>query len=138
MSNKFKIIFITIYFILIISTERIYFQSLFNESLELIPKFQKSTPDSYPFWKFIARLGTKPVLGGIYIILFLFIPLNKVFVMTFLLILTGYADHTSKILYRQERPLWINPDINPHSKHACAYGNPSGHSLSSSCLYMSL
>ena len=58
--------------------------------------------------------------------------------MMFLLIFTGYVDHTSKILYRQERPLWMNPEINVHSEHACAYGNPSGHALSSSCLYLSL
>lgn len=137
MSNKWKIIFITIYFILIISTERIYYQKLFNESLEVIPKFQKSNPNSYYFWKFMAILGTKPVFGVIYVILFLFIPLNKIFVMTFLLIFTGYVDHTGKILYRQERPLWLNNEIDTHSEHSCGYGNPSGHALSSTCLYIS-
>ena len=137
MSYKYKIIFITLYFILIISTERLYYQKLFNESLELIPKFQKSIPDSYTIWKIIAFLGTKPAFGVIYIILFLFIPVNKIFVMTFLLIFTGYVDHVGKILYRQERPLWINPEININTQHSCGYGNPSGHSLSSSCLYLS-
>ena len=57
--------------------------------------------------------------------------------MTFLLIFTGYVDHVGKILYRQERPLWINPEININTQHSCGYGNPSGHSLSSSCLYLS-
>ena len=137
MSYKYKIIFITLYFILIISTERLYYQKLFNESLELIPKFQKSIPDSYTIWKIIAFLGTKPAFGVIYIILFLFIPVNKIFVITFLLIFTGYVDHVGKILYRQERPLWINPEIDINSQHSCGYGNPSGHSLSSSCLYLS-
>ena len=137
MSKIYIIIFISIYFIIIISTERIYYQTLFNESLELIPKFQKSSPNSYHFWKFIAYLGGKPVLGGIYVVLFLFLPLNKVFIMFFLLIFTGFVDHTSKILYRQERPLWMNDEIDVHSEHACGYGNPSGHALSSSCLYLS-
>ena len=138
MTKIYIIIFISIYFIIIISTERIYFQTLFNESLELIPKFQKSSPNSYHFWKFIAYLGGKPVLGGIYVVLFLFLPLNKVYIIFFLLIFTGFVDHTSKILYRQERPLWMNDEINVHSEHACGYGNPSGHALSSSCLYLSL
>ena len=138
MTRKYIILIISIYFIIIISTERIYFQSLFNESLELIPKFQKSSPNSYHFWKFIAYLGSKPVLGGIYIILILFLPLNQVFIMFFLLIFTGFVDHTTKILYRQERPLWMNDEIDVHSEHACGYGNPSGHALSSSCLYISL
>ena len=138
MTKIYIIIFISIYFIIIISTERIYFQTLFNESLELIPKFQKSCSNSYHFWKFIAYLGGKPVLGGIYVVLFLFLPLNKVYIIFFLLIFTGFVDHTSKILYRQERPLWMNDEIDVHSEHACGYGNPSGHALSSSCLYLSL
>ena len=137
MSHIYKIAFISFYFALIISTERLYYQKLFNESLELIPKFQNSIPDSYTIWKIIAFFGTKPAFGVLYIILFLFMPVNKIFVMTFLLIFTGYVDHTCKIIYRQERPLWINPEININSQHSCGYGNPSGHSLSSSCLYLS-
>ena len=132
MSHIYKIAFISFYFALIISTERLYYQKLFNESLELIPKFQNSIPDSYTIWKIIAFFGTKPAFGVLYIILFLFMPVNKIFVMTFLLIFTGYVDHTGKIIYRQERPLWINPEININSQHSCGYGNPSGHSLSSS------
>lgn len=138
MEIKHKIILISLYFIFIIATERIYYQLLFNESLEVIPKFQKASPKSYNFWKFIAHLGGKPVLGGLYVVLFLFIPFNKCFIMFFLLIFTGFIDHLSKILYRQERPLWMNDKIDVHSEHACGYGNPSGHALSSSCLYLSL
>ena len=137
MELKYKIIIVSLYFTLIIATERIYYDLLFKESLEVIPKFQKASPKSYGFWKFMAHLGGKPVLGAIYVILFLFIPLNKVFIMFFLLILTGFIDHLSKILYRQERPLWMNDEIDVHSEHACGYGNPSGHALSSSCLYLS-
>ena len=89
----------------------------------------------------LLNLGLLLICGDCIIILFLcsfvflFIPLNKVFIMTFLLIFTGYVDHTSKILYRQERPLWLNEEIDVHSQHSCGYGNPSGHALSSSCLY---
>ena len=136
MQFKYKIILILIYFIIILSTERIYYQKLFNESLDIIPKFQKSS-DSYTFWKFIQYFGTKTIQGPLLIILFLFISLNQVFVLTFLLMFTGYIDHTSKILYRQERPIWLNNDINIHSEHSCGYGNPSGHSLSSACFYFS-
>lgn len=136
MSIKYKIIISALYFAIILSTERAYYQKLFNESLDIIPKFQKSS-NAYTFWKFVQYFGTKTIQGPIYIILFLFIPLNQVFVLTFLLMFTGYVDHTSKILYRQERPIWINSDIDIHSEHSCGYGNPSGHSLSSSCFYLS-
>ena len=82
----------------------------------------------------IFKLG----IGSIYIILFLFIPLNKVFTLTFLLLFTGFADHTLKLIYLQERPIWINDEIKAGNLHACGYGNPYGHSLTSTCIYLSL
>lgn len=136
-SQNLKIIMIFIYFILIISIERFYCQVLFNKSLEIIPKFQKSSKSFHLFWNFITFFGTKPGIGPIYLILFLFIPLNKVYVLTNLILFTGFVDHTLKVVYLQERPIWMNDDIDIGNLHACGYGNPSGHSLSSTCLYLS-
>ena len=137
-SYKIKLVFILLYFIFIVSIERLYNKKLFNKSLEIIPKFQKSSKSFDFFWKFMTFFGTKLGIGSIYIILFLFIPLNKVFALTFLLLFTGYADHTLKLVYLQERPLWVNDEINTGNLHACGYGNPSGHSLTSTCIYLSL
>ena len=138
LSYKLKLLFILLYFILIISLERLYNKKLFNNSLEIIPKFQKSNKSFDSFWKFMTFFGTKPGIGIIYIILFLFIPLNKVFALTFLLLFTGYADHTLKLVYLQERPIWVNDEINTENLHSCGYGNPSGHSLTSTCIYLSI
>lgn len=138
LSYKLKIVFIIIYFILILSIERLYYDKLFKKSLEIIPKFQKASNSIDIFWKFMTFFGTKPGIGPIFLIVFLFIPLNKVFSLTFLILLTGYIDHTLKVVYRQERPLWMNDDIDTGTQHSCGYGNPSGHSLSSTCLYLSL
>ena len=135
---KLKLIFIIFYFILIISIERLYNKKLFNKSLELIPKFQKSSKPFDFFWKFMTFFGTKLGIGPIYIILFLFIPLNKVYALTFLLLFTGFADHTLKLVYLEERPIWVNDEINTGNLHACGYGNPSGHSLTSTCIYLSI
>ena len=137
-SYRIQLIFIILYFILIILTERYYNEKLFNKSLILIPHFQESSKNFDVFWKYMTLLGTKPVIGFFYILLFLFIPLNKVFALTFLLLFTGYIDHTLKVVYLQERPLWIEDKIETGNLHACGYGNPSGHSLSSTCLYLSL
>jgi len=136
--NKFKFGFIALYFILILVIERFYYDKLFNESLEIIPHFQETNNKYDKLWRFITFFGTKPGIGPIYIILFLLIPLNKVFTLTFLLLFTGYVDHTLKVVYRQERPIWMNDEIDVGVQHACGYGNPSGHSLSSTCLYLSL
>ena len=134
----FTLVLIISYFVLIIFIERIYYQILFDESLEIIPDFQKSGKSLHYFWKFMTFFGTKGGIGPIYVVLFLFIPLNKVYTLTFLLLFTGFVDHTSKMVYRQERPLWMNDEIDIGNNHACGYGNPSGHSLSSSCIYLSL
>ena len=136
-SFKFKLLFIMIYFILILILERIYNKKLFNISLDIIPKFQIKSSSFDSFWKIMTFFGTKPGIGPFYIILFLFIPLNKVFTLVFLLLFTGFIDHTFKLVYLQQRPLWVNNDIDTGTRHACGYGNPSGHSLSSSCLYLS-
>ena len=135
---KLKLIFIGIYFIIIISIERIYNNKLFNESLDMIPDFQESSKSFDIFWKFMTFFGTKAGVGIIYVILFLFMPLNHVFVLTFLLLFTGYLDNTLQIIYLEERPIWINEDIDIGNHHTCIYGNPSGHSLTSSSLYLSL
>ena len=136
--NKIKFGFIALYFILILVIERFYYDKLFNESLEIIPHFQETNKKYDLLWRFITFFGTKPGIGPIYLILFLFIPLNKVFTLTFLLLFTGFVDHTLKVVYRQERPIWMNDEIDVGVQHACGYGNPSGHSLSSTCLYLSL
>ena len=135
---KIKLIFIAVYFILTISLERIYNNKLFNKSLDIIPDFQESSEPYDIFWNFMTFFGTKLGVGIIYVIFFLFIPLNQVFALTFLLLFTGYLDNTLQILYLQERPIWIKEEINTGNKHACIYGNPSGHSLTSSSLYLSL
>ena len=136
--NKIKFGFIALYFILILVIERFYYDKLFNKSLEIIPHFQETNKKYDLLWRFITFFGTKPGIGPIYCILFFFIPLNKVFTLTFLLLFTGYVDHTLKVVYRQERPIWMNDEIDIGVQHACGYGNPSGHSLSSTCLYLSL
>jgi undecaprenyl-diphosphatase len=132
-----KLIITIAYFIIILIAERLYNEKLFNLSLEIIPKFQDASKSMNFFWVFISYFGTKPLIGTIYVIFFLFIPLNKVYSLMFLMLLTGFIDHTLKIIYLQERPIWLNTEIETGNNHSCGYGNPSGHSLSSTCLYLS-
>ncbi len=133
-----KLIFTIVYFIIIIISERIYNEELFNLSVEIIPNFQEFSKSFRRFWVYISYFGIKPVLGPILFVLFLFIPLNKVYSLIFLLLLTGFVDHALKVIYIQERPVWLNVEINPGNNHACGYGNPSGHALTSTCLYLSI
>ena len=97
-----KLIFTIVYFIIIIISERIYNEELFNLSVEIIPNFQEFSKSFRRFWVYISYFGIKPVLGPILFVLFLFIPLNKVYSLIFLLLLTGFVDHALKVIYIQE------------------------------------
>ena len=133
-----KLIFTIVYFIIIIVSERMYNEELFNLSVEIIPNFQEFGKSFRLFWISISYFGTKPVLCPILFVLSLFIPLNKVYSLIFILLLTSFVDHAFKVLYLQERPVWLNVEINPGNNHTCGYGNPSGHALTSTCLYLSI
>jgi membrane-associated phospholipid phosphatase len=105
--------------------------------LEIIPEFQDFSKPLHFFWVYITLFGTRSLIDIIYIIFFLFIPLNKVYSLMFILILTAFADHILKLIYLEERPIWLNVEIKTRNISVCGYGNPSGHALTSVCLYLS-
>lgn len=136
-----KLIIIIIYFSLIILTELIYHNSLFEKSLDIIQKFQEKfnkTSFLYTFFNFWTNLGSKGFLIVLYLITFFFIPLNKVYILIFLLVYTSFINGLFQIIYMQERPIWRNYSLKISSHFECIYGNPSGHSLGSSCSYLAL
>ena len=59
---------------------------------------------------------------------------------TFVLSLTIFVIGVGKMLYKEDRPIWINPDLTYKNDDNCAneYGNPSGHSMVGSVLAFSV
>jgi len=127
---------LAIYIILAISMESIYRQPLFDKSVNWEKSFQNnSTAGEKSFFKVITNFGTEPVLIPMLIILFFWYPLNKSYMFVSVMSFSIYIDCIFKIIYGNPRPFWLDTSISL----ACdgGFGNPSGHSFSSSACYLS-
>ena len=138
-----KIIIIIIYFIIVISIEFAYRNPLFDKSVEIESDIQNSIKNSSNeklfknFWKFISVLGTAAIILSLFFIIFITHPLNYSFLFLHSIIYSSFLTNFLKVIYSNSRPYWIKPE---EIYIACngGYGNPSGHSDSSVCVYLSL
>ena len=64
--------------------------------------------------------------------------LNRVKFLYYLLLssVTVYVMNITKMLYKHDRPMWVNPDVSTSAITKCSsnYGNPSGHSMVASAI----
>ena len=134
-----KIICIIIYYIIIISIEKEYRESLFDKSIDVqedIREDHDKNSSFYKFFKVMSVLGLAKFTFSIFAIIFLFFPLSSSFLTLQVLIYSIYITNLFKIIYRNARPYWESDilDIVCNS----GYGNPSGHSVTSAALYLTL
>ncbi len=122
---------------MVILLENFYRESLFNKSRPYQESLLESHSDTfYYFWKFITHFGAVEVTLPLFAISFLFLPLNSSFTIYQSLIYTAFITNFFKIIYQEKRPYWESDKL----KFVCSsgYGNPSGHSCTSSCFYLTL
>ena len=117
-----KIFFSVIYFILIICIETLYRASLFSKSITIQEDIRKVGEAKATF----------PIFG----LIFVFFPLSSSFLTLQTLIYSIYITNFFKIIYRNGRPYWESEllDVVCNS----GYGNPSGHSMTSTAYYLTL
>lgn len=138
-NQKLKILFLIIYFFLIISLEFIYRNHLHNISMNIQEKIKGNKDKNHPFyifWKIITVFGEEIIMIPLYMIIFLFFPLNISFFVLLIIIYSSYITGLFKMIYKEKRPYWYSDVLDIVCNKE--YGNPSGHSLSSTCLYLSL
>lgn len=136
---KIKIFIVVIYFLLIICIENLYRINLFNESIiiqENIRKDHEKDSVFYKFWKFMSIFAEAKATFPIFGLIFVFFPLSSSFLTLQTLIYSIYITNLFKIIYRNDRPYWESDilDIVCNS----GYGNPSGHSVTSTAYYLTL
>ena len=136
---KIKIIIAVLYYILIISTELLYRKKLFSKSIDLEEKIQENYEKDCSFekfWKLISHIGTAKITMFTWVIIFSTFPINYSFQYLQSIIYTSYLTNLFKMIYRNNRPYWESEKI----IFSCnsGYGNPSGHSMTSVCVYLSL
>lgn len=136
----FKKIFIAIaYFALIICIEQVYREYLFDESIDFQEDIREDHDKGsafYDFWKVMSVFGEAKVTFPIFAVIFLFFPLNSSFLTLQSLIYPIYVTNLFKIIYRNGRPYWKSTFLDVVCNSG--YGNPSGHSVTSACYYLTL
>ena len=134
-----KIVIAIIYFILIIGIEQAYRKALYDKSVKAQVDIRKDyTKESifYQFWKFMSLFGIAGVTFPIFSIIFLFFPLSSSFLTLQILIYSIYITNLFKIIYRNGRPYWESDILDLVCNSG--YGNPSGHSVTSTAYYLTL
>lgn len=134
-----KIFIAIIYFALVICMEQLYRETLFDKSIDTQEDIREDhNKDSafYDFWKFISVFGTASITFPVFFVIFLFFPISSSFLTLQSLIYSIYITNLFKIIYRNGRPYWKSEllDVVCNS----GYGNPSGHSMTSTAYYLTL
>jgi membrane-associated phospholipid phosphatase len=88
------------------------------------------------FFKVLTQFGTQPVLIPLLVICLLFLSLQKSYCFTSVLVYSVFFDNIFKIFYGNPRPFWVDTTLSKSCDGG--FGNPSGHSFSSSSIYLTL
>ena len=133
------IIILIIYIIIIIGVEFAYRNPLFKRSITLQENLRDKYSENssfYKYWKFMSYFGEAKITLSIFAIIFLFLPINSSFTLLLVIGFSSYITNLFKMLYRNKRPYWESEKLDIVCNSG--YGNPSGHSLTSSSFYLTL
>jgi len=121
-----------------IGIERLYRNTLFNISVNLIDSNSKNrTSGLNKFFSFITTFGSAALILPIFGIVFNWFTLATSFTFIQNYALAAFINNIFKLLYNNPRPYWV---LNQTEPIYCdgGYGNPSGHAYSSSAVYLAL
>ena len=132
-----KMMMFILWIIFIITFEMTFRDLLFNFSLTIEPEFQKSGNFILFLMKIFSILGTEIAFSVILLFIINFDDTFKSYIIYMLCVSSNTLTITLKMVYREARPYYINKDILPLNCEG-GYGNPSGHSLASAAIYLSI
>jgi len=134
---KSNVIIIILSIITIIS-EIMYRDALFEFSLDFEEEWQENSPKQIiKFFKIITKFGGEYLMAMPILFILCFFSLIESSIYVFGLIFVLHFHSMMKIWYGDIRPFWKNKDL---FQDICdgGFGNPSGHSISSTYLYLML
>jgi membrane-associated phospholipid phosphatase len=124
-----------VYLALAVGLEFYYRDPLFQHSLTWEKEWQaKGSKSLESFFRVLTQFGTQHVFIPLLIICVLFLPINKSYTYITVLIYSAYFDNLMKILYGNPRPFWVDTSL--YKSCNGGFGNPSGHSFSSSSVFL--
>ena len=132
-----KILFLSIYLIIIIITNEFYRNYLFKYSYNSFEeKIQKSFCRKIDFYfYFFTYLGNEYGLIPVFLISFI-ISIKFFFIIFSIFCFSLYWNGIFKLIYYYPRPFWKNNDLFKYCE--TGYGNPSGHSMISTIFYLGI
>lgn len=133
-----KIIIVIVYFLIAILLELLYRKFLFEHFISFQEYIQKERKIKMllNICKIISLFGAEISTLFVFGIIFIFMPLNYSFLILQAIVYSSYLTNTLKMIYQSDRPNWHSDYLTFSCNYG--YGNPSGHSLTSICLYLSL
>jgi membrane-associated phospholipid phosphatase len=136
-SRIIKIVAIFCYLCLAIGLETVYRDVLFNKSLEWEKEWQtNSSKTEESFFKAMTYFGDFHALLPIFVLFFLWLPLNESFLYMNVLFYSLYFDNFMKLIYRNPRPFWIDYSLKKYCEGS--FGNSSGHAFVSTATYLAV
>lgn len=117
--------------LVIILTELLYRNSLFDSSVDLIRKFHadKDSDDFiFSLCKFVSKLPEPYVLLFVGLLIYSFCNTYKTVIFIMSMLISTYLISLMKLIYKSPRPYWNDLDILALSCEG-GYGNPSGHTF---------
>jgi membrane-associated phospholipid phosphatase len=136
---NFNLVIVIIYFAFIITTEVFYRDLVYNASLEIQVELSKSEITTFSnIVSIITKAGQKEVLIPIYILLLIFTSLPKSMSLLVNILICYYFQNVMKAIYSNKRPYWEENYNFENFTCNSGYGNPSGHALTSTSIYLGL
>ena len=119
-------------------SELFYRKPLFNiPHLLSYQTYVKEHPKLQMFFSIVSIFNKKAFIIPVTSFVAILHPLNKLTALILPLFITLYLYNLLKLIYSQPRPFWVN-DALFNNKCSTNYGNPSGHSLTTTSTYLSL
>jgi len=117
-----------IFFAIIIATEPLYRQPLFDKSLTYIENLQNQSPFILKLWSVysIAILVVILVPHALWYVLHA--GKTHAFYYVTMILVFAFTQNMMKMIYHEPRPYWVSEKIMPMKCHT-GFGNPSGHAM---------
>jgi membrane-associated phospholipid phosphatase len=129
-----KIGLISLYFIIVISTEPTYRNVLFDKSIPIAKSWNPSD-SMLLLYKFLSDIGKATHMLTLFIF-HVFFPLSKSYALLSVYCYSTYLTGLFKMIYGNIRPFWVDNSLGGDCE--TSWGNPSGHALFAAAFYLAL
>ena len=136
-NTTIKSIILLLYVIVSVVGEFFYREPLFQQSLDFESSWQRNAWDfTKTFYSIITNLGGEYCLILYLIVIYFFFPLTKSFCFIVGVIVCNFIDNLMKLWFHDPRPFWEKDRELFSGFCDGGFGNPSGHSFTSTFTYL--